>query len=539
MTKSNSIEKSNSSLRKILNLIPSQQISASLLLDSFLDISVDTICNILNNNDQHDLDTFSSSEVNEYSDKAKSHVYTALLNFIKEFGNVDNNVDDDNNQSSICTVQSHQSTISSKTHSKKGKKNFTKEFTSVLVNALENVIVPVGFSIPPTYEDDHDIVDIVRDIDFDTSTSTNSDDENGYPSSIRMYYSQKKRRLTFRDRQKSQKVSQQYHHFERIKHLALQQTYAKLIDAIHLRSVTQTIRCINNRKRCFEVYILPAPTTQFMIHNSIPSFIKKNSENDKISSIDRNSLIMTNIIRQKLNTLKLRIQKEFNVFHQGAGDDSHCRVYACLRHLKGHRLSETLPDGVQNLNYQDSNELHLNLNDKNKSKQQNQPQSVLYLQINVGKQQQRHGRFSVSELSKEYIVVLRPGTTLLALATSGKVPSSLQYTPFILTAIGSALCSTDAALLRNDNQSSFHQQYNSLSGPDPLALLHSALSTLKKSAVSRFACIINQGNKLHYENSPGQKDPLLDLNNASVGANPFKNGTEKCHEMSKFEIYPS
>jgi len=258
-----------------------------------------------------------------------------------------------------------------------------------LYHEVEKVVVPVGSYIPPTY---------------------NSSQKQDNSIQSRHTQNQQKR-------------------FERARDRCIQQTLSRITEALNLRCSTQTVICVNGfkRKRTFELYQFSAPIKQSLIPALLTNNTKQNID-------DRSSMA-----REKLNGIKIRIEEEFQTFYHSAGENSNCRVYACCQYVNGSRLVETLPDGFIN----DSNSTPMN----SERKKLRNGQTVLYIQINVGKRRSKSAYSSKgAELSKEYIAVVRTSGigldyTFVALATSGKIPSSLPCTtPYVLTAIGMALC---------------------------------------------------------------------------------------------------
>ena len=425
--KKKSIEKSCSYLRRLVNIIQSPNIAALLILESLQEISFDTVFTIFHENNEINSSTITSSKVLEHSKKASNHVYGVLSKWIQEC--------------SDCTLMNKNLNDRKKKSKKSVSSTFMNKFLNLLFQHLENAIVPVGCLIPPIYfEEKKEECRGSRTEILDCGLSQYST------------FSNKKKKRSRSDME-----------FERAKNLALKQNFSKLIDAFHLRTITQTIRCINNRKRNFEIYILPLPTTQSIV----PIYAGAHGHKNQCLFYQNNAT------KAKIEALKTRIQKEFQIFHQGAGEESHCSVYACLRHSKGNKCVETLPDDMNSDQINDFfrnvnaspvsdetivNNIHIN---QFSTSNMQDLQTVLYLQINIGRNTKylSKSNSTASDLSKEYIAVLRPGTTLLALATSGKIPSSLQHTPFILTAIGSALCpiNTMGNMHSNIDCLSFHE----------------------------------------------------------------------------------
>lgn len=146
------------------------------------------------------------------------------------------------------------------------------------------------------------------------------------------------------------------------------------------------------------------------------------------------------------------------------------------------------------------------------SQQPNGESEDLWLQINVGRPAAAEDEWARSASGKKlrqgqifFVAVVRPGSPLVALASAG-VGSRKQLIPLVLSALESALTSTDGYSSMQTTESS-HQPVADLSGSDPRYLLESAMHLDIGKAAGRFAYAAETGAALN---------PISDMETAAT-----------------------
>jgi len=218
-----------------------------------------------------------------------------------------------------------------------------------------------------------------------------------------------------------------------------------------------------------------------------------------------------------VSAVRSAVEKEFRASFRGGGEDQ-CgiRVYGLLRRICCSVDEDTAAADVA---------CNGSSNEDAESHSSEKGDTYLFLHLCIGKPLDLHDesmRGSNGEKKKkkgnEFIVILRPGTTLFALSAS-RAPSNSRFTPFVLASLVNALCSNSGGSI---DQSLSAERVGDSSGTEPFDLLMSVSSSINGSAIGRYARYAEEaggGGDAFVGKSGGSAvcDPLVEINKASTG----------------------
>lgn len=434
----------------------------------------------------------------KYADslKAKSLLLSFMVNVASMLTSTTQrfDVDEKKRGGSICNSANNTNNV-----------DFIQTFTQALIYIMEEVVTHSISRHVIQVEDKPDwIIARFKEVGFVPETENNRFENATEQTSIswpERIIVKKKKVARLENHQKSgHQNSLQYAEYCR----CVEHNYTVLIESLQLRCMSQTTKGLFGRKRVFELYQMPAPTRP--VHNNS-------------AALDR---------------LKHAIATEFLALHKGVNKDCTCRIHTFISELDSDQMKQThfftspIPTAVAMVEQIADNK------GINKKEPRHRLSSVLYLQLNIGLPNKLEQRQNIKDPSREYVAVLRPGSSMVALTAAGRPPSSVTSTSFILAVIGTALCSLESLTQVAKKSShrmkkvvserlSFHKHFEGLSGSDPLALLQAAQTTMQKSAVGRFkhhiSIISNTRNDSRQALSSKNKaggNPLLELHAAST-----------------------